>query len=272
MTHRTERNLLIFVVTVSVHCVAAAQETATVELPHFDVASIKAEDPNVPRLMGVRVHPGGRVEIAGFPLKALLTTAFDMGFWQISGGDEWVSKDTYFIEANPPDALRSSIKSLRHTLFGIDDPLLRQMLQALLIERFHLKFHRETKTGDVYLLKRNERPLALNPAKIPAGALESNSFGSIGYVDGRWSIFATTMSQLAKFASSMMLHAPVQDQTGLTGSFDYRQPQPDLEPQYDADQSHSFKAFLSVAGFKLERSRGPIEEFVIDFAARPTAN
>ena len=80
------------------------------------------------------------------------------------------------------------------------------------------------------------------------------------------------MSQLARFASSNILHARVQDQTGLTGSFDYRQRQPDLEPQYGADQSQSFKAFLSEAGFKLERSKGPVETLVIDYAARPTPN
>ena len=80
------------------------------------------------------------------------------------------------------------------------------------------------------------------------------------------------MSQLARFASSNILHARVQDQTGLTGSFDYRQRQPDLEPQYGADQSQSFKAFLSEAGFKLERSKGPVEALVIDYAARPTPN
>jgi uncharacterized protein (TIGR03435 family) len=271
MIHRTRRNLLTYLmVTASFDWVAAAQETATVELPNFDIASIKA-DPN-PRMAEVRVHPGGRVEIAGFPLKNLITTAFDLSYWQISGGDEWVSKDTYFVEADPSDALRPRIKSFRYTVYGIDDPLLRQMLQALLIDRFQLKFHRETKTGDVYLLKRNEKPLALNPAKIPAGASESTSFGSIGYHDGKFGIFATTMAQLAKFASSMILHAPVQDRTELTGSFDYRQRQPDLDPQYDGDQSYSFKAFLSEAGFKLERSKGPVETFVIDYAARPTPN
>jgi uncharacterized protein (TIGR03435 family) len=272
MTHPTQRNFLILAVAMAFACVSAAQQPARVELPHFDVASIKAEEPGVPRMMGVHVHPGGRVEIAGLPLKSLIATAFDLGFWQISGGEGWVSKDTYFVEANPPDALRSHIKSFRYTLFGIDDPLIREMLQALLIDRFQLKFHRAIKAGDVYLLKRNEKPLPLNPANIPAGASESNSFGSIGYVDGKWSIFATTMSQLARFASGTVLRAPVQDQTGLTGSFDYRQRQPDLEPQYDSDPSHSFKAFLAGAGLTLERSKGQVEEFVIDYAGRPTPN
>jgi uncharacterized protein (TIGR03435 family) len=211
------------------------------------------------------------VAIDGFPLRTLITTAFDLGFWQVSGGDEWVSKDIYFVEAMPPDALRSSIKSIRHTLFGIDDPLLRQMLQALLVDRFQLKFHQETKTGDVYLLKRNERPLALNPAKIPAGATEGNAFGSIGYAGGKWGIFATTMPELARFASAI-LNAPVLDRTELTGSFDFRQPQPDLEPQYDGDQTSTFKAFLSQAGIKWERTKGTVETLVIDHAVPPAPN
>jgi len=157
-------------------------------------------------------------------------------------------------------------------LLGIDDPLLRQMLQALLIDRFQLMFHRETKTVDIYLLKRNEKVLVLNPAKIPAGASESNPFGSVGYAGGEWSIFATTMPQLARFASSNILHTPVLDRTGLSGSFDYRQPQPDLDPQYTGDQTSSFKAFLSATGLKLERAKGPVEMFVIDNAAKPTPN
>jgi len=192
-------------------------------------------------------------------------------YWQISGGDDWTSKDTYLIAAKPPDTLKSSIRSLRYTNFDIDDPLLRQMLQALLMDRFQLKFHRDTKTGDVYLLERSEKPLALNPAKVPPGATESDSFGSIGYVGGRWSIFATTMAQLARFAAGPILHATVLDHTGLTGAFDYKQRQPEVAPAYGSDQQlDSFRDFLSQAGLKWERSKGPVEAFVIDRAAKPT--
>jgi len=48
------------------------------------------------------------------------------------------------------------------------------MLQALLIDRFQLKFHRETKTGDVYLLEQSGKPLALHL--------------NIGYVGAEWNI------------------------------------------------------------------------------------
>ena len=271
MRHREQRELLLYLVlAASAACVVAAQKTG-VELPHFDVASIKAESPDIPHTMGVHVFPGGRLQIQGFSLKELIITAFDLSFWQVSGGDAWVSKNIYFVEATPPDALRSSIKSIRYTLFGIDEPLLRQMLQALLIDRFQLKFHRKSTSGDVYLLERSERPLALNPAKIPAGATESKAFGEISYVGGDWYLFATTMPQLARFGSRI-LYAPVFDRTGLAGSFDLRQPQPDLEPQYDGDQTSSFKAFLAAAGLRWERSKGPIEIFVIDHAAAPSPN
>ncbi len=101
---------------------------------------------------------------------------------------------------------------------------------------------------------------------------DHGAFGSVGYVGGKWSVFATTMPQLAKFASDFILHVPVLDRTDLAGSFDYKQPQPDLEPNYSGDQSASFRSYLSELGLKLERSQGPIESFVIDHAAKPTPN
>lgn len=241
------------------------------ESPQFEVASIKAIGPG-PRTVGVKVYPGGRVEISGFSLEGLITTAFDVAFWQISGADDWISRDEYVLVAKPPDAAQASIKSLRYTVFGIDDPLLRQMLQAFVIDRFQLRFHRENRTGEVYLLERNQKPLALKPAKIPEGASESDSFGSIGYVGARWSMYATTMPQLARFAGGFILHASVLDRTELAGPFDYRERQPDLEPQYGGNQTDSFKAFLAGAGLKWEHSTGTIETFVIDHAARPDLN
>lgn len=84
-------------------------------------------------------------------------------------------------------------------------------------------------------------------------------------------MFATTMPQLVRFAS-LIVRAPVVDRTGLAGSFDVRQPQPELEPHEGGDQGASFKAFVSSAGFKWEASRGPIEILVIDAARPPRAN
>jgi uncharacterized protein (TIGR03435 family) len=252
----------------------AAQDRAVAGLPEFEVASVKPVEPNVPHLVGAKVYPGGRVVITTMPLKALTAIAFRLSMWQISGGDAWISKDEYDVEAKPSASLRPGIKDLRYTNFGIEDERLREMLQALLIGRFQLKFHREAKTGDVYRLERSGKALGLRPAKTPSGAdgaPDSNSFGSIGYVGGRWGIYATSMPQLAKYAADNVLHAPVVDRTELSGIFDYKQRQADLEPNY-TDNADSFLRFIPELGLKLERGKGPVEIFVIDHAAKPSPN
>jgi uncharacterized protein (TIGR03435 family) len=265
----------IFVLCLAVTCIAAQDKPAG-ELLRFEVASIKPVEPDTPHMVGVRVYPGGRVVISGLSVKMLVVTAFGLSYWQISGGDSWVEKDAYNIEAKPAQSWSSRI-SLRHSLFGIDDEHLREMLQALLIDRFRLKFHRETKTGDVYVLEKNGKTLRLrpaDPAEAGSGApdsLAATSYGNIGYVSGMWSITGFTMPQLAKFAADQVVHAPVRDRTELSGAFDYRQAVPDEEPNYQ-DNSASFVRFISELGLKLDRSKGPVETFVIDYVAKPSPN
>ncbi len=250
------------------YLVAAAQPG-----PAFEVATIKPVEPNVPHMVGMKVFPGGRVVASTLNLHMLISAAFRLSYWQISGGEEWIDKEEYNIEAKPPEAMQARIKDLRYTLFGIESELLREMLQALLIDRFQLKFHVETKTGDVYLLERSDKALRIRPAKIPSEEEDrpagQGSFGSIGYVDGKWGIFATSMPQLAKFAADHVLQVPVLDRTDLHGAFDYRQAQPDLDPKYSGDQSDSFRRALAEMGFKLVRAKGPVETMVIDYAAKP---
>lgn len=256
--------------------VTTQDKPVVAERAAFEVASIKPVKPGVPHMVGVRVFPGGRITISSFSLKALVVSAFGLSHWQISCGDECAENDLYDVEATPPEALRSSIKDLRYTLFGIEDAHLREMLQSLLIDRFQLKFHRETKTGDVYLLVQSGKTLRLRPSDAPSEVADPSAdlgaFGSIGYAGGQWNIFATSMPQLAKFASGFVLHAPVLDRTELSGSFDYRQRVPDLEPKYSGDQSDSFLSYLAELGLKLERSRGPVEMLVIDHASKPSPN
>jgi len=79
------------------------------------------------------------------------------------------------------------------------------------------------------------------------------------------------MTQLARFASDFVLRAPVLDRTELNGAFDYKQNQLDAEPNY-SDNTDSFLRLMPELGLKLERSRGPVEVFVIDDAAKPSPN
>ncbi len=253
---------------------AIANAQTNAELPEFEVASVKPI--KVGGITGVQVFPGGRVVISNLPLKTLVQVAFRLSYWQISGGDAWTEKENYYIEAKPPENLRSSITNLRYSWYGIEDEHLRQMLQALLIDRFQLKFHTETKTGRVYLLEKSGRPLRLRPARTAAARAKSMGnagfSGDIDFVGGRWSLFNTAMPQLAKFASDYILHAPVLDRTDLHGAFDYRQPNalPESEANY-ADNSDSFRRLIPELGLK-QRTEGPVETFVIDHAEKPSPN
>lgn len=252
-----------------------AQDNSAAPLPQFEVASIKRTDPTVSHTMGVRVYPGGRLEIVGLSLKGLVAAAFGLANWQISGGEAWTENDNYDIEAKPPENLRSSIKSLRYSWYEIRDQQLRAMLQSLLINRFQLQFHRETRTGDVYLLKQSGKTLRLHPVEIPSAADDpgsSRGFESVGYAGGKWDVTDAGMPYLAKFASSFIFRVPVFDRTGLTGLYHYRQAVPDAEPKYGGDQSDSFLNFLAEMGLKIERTKGPVETVVIDHAATPSPN
>ena len=245
---------------------AVAQGEAAAKSLEFEVASIKSEDPNVPREVGVEVYPGGRVVISSLTLKALIGAAFRFSNWQVSGGEAWMEKDEFHVEAKPSEKLQGSIQDFRHTLFGIEDEHLREMLQALLIDRFQLMFHRATKIDTVYLLERNGKALRLRPL-----AASDRVFGSIGYAGGIWVISATAMPQLAKFAADYVLHAPVLDRTELSGQFDYRQSMPESEPNY-RDNSDSFLRLIPEVGLTLVRAKGAVEIFIIDHAARPLPN
>ena len=197
-----------------------AQENSAAQLPQFDVASVKRTDPAVQHMMGARVYPGGRLEIFGVSLKALVATAFGIAYWQISGGEAWTDKDAYDIEAKPPENLQSSIKSLRYSWYEIRDKQLRAMLQSLLISRFQLQFHRETRTGVLYLLEQSGKTLRLHPVEIPSAADDpesSRGFESVGYAGGQWDMSDAGMPYLAKFAASFIFHVPVLDRTGLYG-------------------------------------------------------
>ena len=240
-------------------------------LPRFEVATVKLLDTSHMNTMGIRVDPGGHLVISAFSLKTLIGTAFNVGFWQISGGEDWTKNVEYVVEGVPPEDMRGTMTT-RHSLFTVGDERLRQMLQALLIERFQLKFHMETKTGSTYILKRSKAPLLLVPRAGTSsnGTPDAEPAGSMGWAE-RWALANTTMHQLARFASDYELHAPVLDQTGLTGSFDYRSPHEDPETYRD-DPTASFLRMIASVGLKLESGKGPVETFVIDQAIKPAAN
>jgi len=247
--------------------------------PAFEVATIKPIDPTpgAMHMVGVKVFPGGRVTITTFSLKSLVCTAFNIDYWQLSGGDAWTEKLQYDIEAKPAQTDPPTTYNVRHSNFTIADERLRQMLQALLIERFQLKIHRDTATGQVYLLEKSGKPIPMTPSKEAYAKNYGEGFsGDVGFAGNRWGMYNTSMPQFATFASNF-LHKPVLDRTGLDGAFDFRWTVADADPHASGDDfmntyQTSYPLFVEAAGLKLTKSTGPVETFVIDHAEPPTPN
>jgi uncharacterized protein (TIGR03435 family) len=194
--------------------------------------------------------------------------AFDVRAFQVEGGPSWINDDRYDITALPPASSISS-KSIPPYPKAPPNPEQRQMLQALLVDRFQLKFHRESKEGPVYVLVRGDRNLKLrdpeNKDAFPwAGILGGGAIVGDGLAGQNIS-----MPQLAARLSGY-LDRPVVDQTGLKGSYDFRY-------EYSADES-TFDVvsciFASVQGIglKLKPAKGPVEAIVIDHIERPSEN
>jgi uncharacterized protein (TIGR03435 family) len=257
--------------------VATQAEKQSGVLPEFEVATIKPVPSNTPHSVGVTVYPGGRVVIKGISLKGLVQIAFHLSSWQISGGDQSLDGVPYDIEAKPPEAVPGGALNLRYSLFDIEDEHLRQMLQSLLVQRFQLKFHREEKTGNVYVLEQSGKtPPQLVAAKVKskdANPQEDTSWsGDFDLVDGRWSFFNASMPQLAKFVSSYSVRRPVLDETGITGSYDYRSPsQVDPETQRN-DFPGCILILVKELGLKLKPAKGPVDMLIIDHAEAPSPN
>jgi uncharacterized protein (TIGR03435 family) len=249
-------------VAIGIGVIAAARlvgQTASGQ-PAFEVASVKPADPQG-RMIALFTYPGGRITVSLYTLQMLIEEAFDVQSFQVSGGPRWINDDRYDIVAKPPASSKSSKANPPSPKAPLNDEQ-RQMLQTLLADRFQLKFHRATKEGPVYLLVKGSKDLKLQ------GAKNKDDYPWAGATDGLAGI-NISMPLLAT-RLSMYLRRPVLDQTGLTGSYDFKfeYPSDDQRP----DVISSIFASLQGIGLKLEAAKGPVKNIVIDHAEKPSAN
>src|SRR4051794_16095718 len=136
----------------------------------FEVASVKPAAPPVPDgrgrilMAGPSGGPGskdpGRIRYPFMSLKQLLTTAYDVKAYQITGPS---TLDTERFEINatmPPDTTKEQFQV---------------MLQNLLKERFKLAIHRETKELPMYSLVVAKSGLKMKESAPPPPVKESDT-------------------------------------------------------------------------------------------------
>ena len=132
--------------------------------PAFDVASVKPAEPPAPgrRFTPLGGGPGTKspTRLAGTAsMKALLMRAYGVKSYQV-GGPAWMETELYDIAANvPPGATKEQVAP---------------MVQNLLMERFHLAVHRETKELPMYALRVGKNGPKLKESD-PAAAAEDET-------------------------------------------------------------------------------------------------
>ena len=106
--------------------------------PTFEVASIKLSDPNNTSPLGmipmVLPQGPGRLSASNVPLRLLVRMAYQVQDFQIVGGPSWQTSQKFDIVAKAADGLGAT-----------DTTQLMPMLKGLLMDRFKLKAHMETR-------------------------------------------------------------------------------------------------------------------------------
>jgi uncharacterized protein (TIGR03435 family) len=254
--------------------------------PAFEVASIKRD---VSGRIGpqYRMFPGFAVQRA--TLKDLVTMAYGIHDFQVSGGPGWINSDRYNIET----------KAEGNPVFSQEYRMLQlRKLQTLLIDRFQLKVHHETKELPVYELTVAKGGSKLQPPKcmerqpgdlttIAPGKTMMDYCGFGGFSRGQYQASNGSPADLAG-GLSFLLGRSVVDKTGLAGRFrivltftpdtstipfpDAGEPgAPATAPTADVGPD-VFTALQEQLGLKLESAKGPVEVIVIDRVERPTEN
>jgi uncharacterized protein (TIGR03435 family) len=245
---------------------SAAKDPA--RLPSFEVATIKPADPSSGGEMGFGGRPGGRAHFGFSSIETLIYYAFQVPSNQIVGIPSSIARSRFDIVAIPPADSKSRTEK-GPSFQATPTQEQREMLQSLLIDRFGLKYHCETKDGPVYLLLRGTGQLQLQNPKDktldPRGAVVVKQGG---IVDGEAFGTNITMGFLVDTLTRDM-GRPVLDRTGLNGFYDFH-----LEPDdpENADLIEGTIEAMHRLGLQLKAGKGPIKTIVVDSVHAPSEN
>ncbi len=265
--------------TIAVSAICAVIPLISADQPNFEAASVKRTD----RCSLENSMDAGMIAFKGDPLKVVLMETFKVKMDQIVG-PSWLDADCFDIFARIPEgATRDQVPA---------------MLQALLAERFKLAAHKEDRPRPGYALAVDKSGPKFKES-VPGSEFKGLHASQVtfGAAPGASGIKgAMTMASLARFLSNR-LGGPVQDLTGLKGTYDIdltwapdRSFEPmgrfaeasstahagsadgraDLPPAPTAD---IFTAIRDSLGLKLEPRKLSVEVLVIDHIERvPTEN
>jgi uncharacterized protein (TIGR03435 family) len=279
---------------------AQGAQASEASLPSFEVASIK---PNHSGDTGTHINIAdpSRFVAINVTAKFLVTYAYNMRDYQVSGGPAWIASDRFDIVAKVEDSLAREIPKL---LPAQRQDQMRLLVRSLVADRFKLSVSHETKQLPVYALvvakggsKLKEVPPpnvqsnagSSPPPSAPGVAQHSPQPGGYGMdIDNGRAILTARAIPISNLVNilSQPLGRPLVDQTGLKGTYDIAlkwtpddgpsgsQPSvlPDSASESDAGGGAIFTALQEQLGLRLESTKGPVDTIVIDHIEMPSEN
>ena len=184
-----------------------AQSPATSQ---FQITSIQISTRPQPGMRG-GILRGDRYELRNAKMVDLIRTAYDVQAERVTGGPSWLEWNRYDVAALAPE--------------GTTAPVLRDMLKALLAERFQLRVRQDTATVPGFALKVSATH-KLRPATGPGSCQGQVTPGPNGAPLQTIACTGTTLAQIVEQLprSSGPYFPPgtlMVDETGLTGLWDF---------------------------------------------------
>ena len=224
----------------------------------FEVASVKLVKGPITHSSDPAVR-GRRVVATAVSLPDLITSSYGVRYDQVEGVPAWAKTEHYDIEATAGEGAGPLTR---------DE--MRQMVRALLQDRFRLEVHRETREAPVYLLV-----VANGGPKFREAAADAVGGWSVNANDKglRMEANRSTVEQLARQLSGTA-GRPVIDKTGLAGTYAFTLVwfPADRERPPELDAPSMFDAVREQLGLRLEAGKAPLEKLIVDRAEKPTEN
>jgi uncharacterized protein (TIGR03435 family) len=177
---------------------AFAQSTT----PTFDAADVHISPAGTSDSIGYL--PNGRVEIRATTLLQLISQAYSIPPERVVGGPNWLDSDKFDVNAQGP----------AHA----NQLALRNMLQALLAERFALVVERREKDTPAFVFTL-AKPGVIKPHE-PNGAPECQRNGEDGTLNCRNITIEAFVARIVATAPGYF-NLPGVDRTGLAGAYDF---------------------------------------------------
>jgi uncharacterized protein (TIGR03435 family) len=223
-----------------------AASAQTDPAPAFEAASVKPNRTGS-NSSSSQTRPAN-LTMTNVSLRSMITSAYRIRDYQLNGPD-WLRTERFDVVAK--------------ALTGTTDKELMPMLRSLLVERFKLETHAETKEMPVYGLVVGKNGLRIQPVD-PAGGSSTNS--NSDEKGGELSAERTTMANVAAWIASRM-DRPVLDMTGRTEAFTFKL-QYSLESENNDPTAARYPilplAIQEQLGLRLEKRTAPIEIVVVD--------